>query len=146
MKKLNFNIHINAPTEKVWKTLWDDNTYRQWTSVFHEGSYAESDWKEGSKILFLSPEGSGMYSRIEKLIENGYMSFKHLGEVKNGVEQPENEESKTWAGAMENYTLKGNNNATLLSVDIDMMDAHEEFFSKAFPEALKKVKELSEAK
>ena len=66
METLKFHSTINAPKEKVWATLWNDNTYRQWTSVFSEGSYAESDWNEGSKILFLSPKGEGMFSVIDK--------------------------------------------------------------------------------
>ena len=57
MKTLNFSININAPKEKKWKTLWDDTTYRQWTRIFSEGSYAVSDWNEGSRVLFLSAEG-----------------------------------------------------------------------------------------
>ena len=55
MKKLQFSIEINAPKEKVWDTLWQDENYRKWTSVFIEGSFAESDWKEGGKIHFLTP-------------------------------------------------------------------------------------------
>lgn len=34
------------------------------------------------------------------------MSFKHLGTVKNGVEDFESEESRKWSGALENYHLK----------------------------------------
>ena len=37
--KIKFFNHINAPKEKVWKVLWDDSSYRKWTSVFMEGSY-----------------------------------------------------------------------------------------------------------
>lgn len=66
MEKLNFAVSINAPAEKVWKVLFDDATYRNWTSVFAPGSYAETDWKEGSKALFSDGKGSGMVSRIAK--------------------------------------------------------------------------------
>ncbi len=66
MKTLHFSIKIKAPREKVWQILWEDATYRQWTSVFNESSYAVSDWEEGSKIQFLSADGSGMYSLIDK--------------------------------------------------------------------------------
>ena len=105
MKRLNFSIQISAPKEKVWNVLWDDLTYRKWTSTFSEGSYAISDWKEGSKILFLSPNGEGMFSTIAKKIFYEFMSFKHLETVKGGEEQPDNEETKKWSGAMENYSL-----------------------------------------
>jgi uncharacterized protein YndB with AHSA1/START domain len=65
MEKMNFSIDINAPKEKVWNVLWDDNSYRKWTSPFAEGSYAKTDnWKEGSKVLFLGPSGDGMVSKV----------------------------------------------------------------------------------
>ena len=52
MKKLSFTIDIKAPKEKVWHSLWDEENYQSWTSVFCEGSYTVSDWNEGSKIYF----------------------------------------------------------------------------------------------
>jgi len=55
MNTLTFETQIDANTKKVWDTLWNDGTYRLWTAVFMEGSYAESNWEEGSPILFLSP-------------------------------------------------------------------------------------------
>lgn len=53
MKKLHFSIQIKAPKEKVWQTMLDDPTYRQWTRVFMPGSYFEGAWEEGSKIRFV---------------------------------------------------------------------------------------------
>lgn len=144
MEKINFSTSINAPKEKVWEILWDDDTYRKWTSVFTPGSYAESDWKEGSKILFLDGNGSGMVSKIETKRPNEFMSFKHLGEVKNGKEDTECDKVKGWAGAHENYTLKEVEGITELSVDIDMNDEYKEMFMKIFPKALEQVKILSE--
>ncbi|MBA2423398.1 MAG: SRPBCC domain-containing protein, partial [Chitinophagales bacterium] len=65
MQKLNFSTSINASKEKVWKTLWDDSSYRKWTGAFQEGSYAETDnWKEGSKVLFLDGKRNGMVSQV----------------------------------------------------------------------------------
>jgi hypothetical protein len=87
-------------------------TYRSWTSTFSEGSYAVSDWKDGSKILFLSANGDGMFSIIAKQVPNEFMSFKHLGIVKGGEEQPGNKETQKWSGAMENYTLREANGMT----------------------------------
>lgn len=144
MKKNKFSIEIKAPKEKVWDTLWNDDTYRKWTSVFSEGSYAQTDWKEGSKVLFLSPEGEGMYSTIAKKVTNELMSFKHLGVVKGGKEQPADDETKKWSGAMENYSLKEKERSTELTVEMDMTEEHEKYFSETFPKALEKVKSLAE--
>jgi hypothetical protein len=144
MITLNFSIRIKAPRDKVWTTLWEDQTYRQWTGAFSEGSYAVSDWKEGSKILFLSPSGEGMHSIIAMKIPNEFMSFKHLGIVKDGKEQAETEESKNWAGATENYTLLEQPDGTELVVAMDVTEEYEDYFKKTFPKALEKVKTLAE--
>jgi hypothetical protein len=144
MQKLEFKTTINASTEKVWNILWNDDTYRQWTSVFSEGSRAETDWNEGSKVLFLDGKGSGMVSTIAVKKPNEYMSFKHLGIVNNGVEDTESEQVKGWAGATENYTLKQVNGNTELTVDMDITDDFKDYFLKTMPNALDKVKELAE--
>ncbi len=144
MKKLVFSIHINAPKEKVWNVLWDDITYRKWTSTFGEGSYAVSDWEEGSKVLFLSADGGGMFSTIARKIPNEFMLFKHVGTVKGGEEQPESEEIKSWSGAMENYLLDEKNGVTELTVTIDITEDHEQYFKDTFPKALESVKALAE--
>ena len=139
MAKFDFSININAPREKVWDKLWSDEGYRRWTSVFTEGSYAESDWKEGSKIKFLSPNGSGMFGIIKKRIDNERMTFEHRGEIKEGKE-----EAKDWAGAIEDYSLKDQNGMTELIVEMDMNEEFMEYFNNTFPKALQKVKEISE--
>lgn len=144
MKQLSYSIQINAPKEKVWSTLLDDTTYRQWTSVFHEGSYAVGDWKEGSKILFLGPEGSGMTSRIFRHVPNEFISIQHLGTVKNGIEDFDSEETKKWSGALENYSVNEKNGLTTLQVDMDATEDFEAYFQSTWPKALGKVKQLAE--
>lgn len=145
MEKINFSTDINASREKVWEMLWNLDAYRAWTSAFTEGSYAKTDnWKEGSKVLFLDPKGSGMVSMVAANKPNEYMSFKHLGEVKDGVEDTTSDSVKAWAGATENYTLKGDNGTTTLSVDMDITDEYKEMFEKMWPKALEKVKALAE--
>lgn len=145
MEKLNFSVHINAPKEKVWSILWEDATYRIWTSPFCEGSYAVSDWNEGSKVLFLSPGGSGMVSKIAVKRPNEYMSFEHIGEVKNGVEDTTSEQVKQWQGSTENYTLETAVNGTILKVDMDTSEEFKDYLLKAWPQALDKLKDLAEA-
>ncbi len=139
MNTLKFSKEIYAPKEKVWEKLWSDAGYRQWTAAFTEGSYAESDWKQGSKVLFLSPGGDGMYSIIETKIPNDQMIFKHMGEIKNGVEDP-----KDWGGARERYFLEGNNGKTILTVELDSAGEMDEYFKTTFPKALDLVKKISE--
>ena len=145
MQRLHFTQTIRAPKEKVWDVLWNDNTYREWTSIFSEGSYAVSDWNEGDKISFLSPKGDGMYSSIQKKVPHELMSFRHLGAIKDGKEQPEDEETKKWSGAVEEYSLKERDGVTELTVEMDVTDDHIDYFHKTFPQALERVKSLSES-
>ena len=145
MEKINFSTSINAPKEKVWKVLWEDSNYRNWTSVFAEGSYAKTDnWKEGSKVLFLDGKGSGMVSMVAANKPHEFMSFRHLGVVKEGVEDITSEQVKEWAGALESYTLNGTNGKTQLTVEMDITDEFKDYFNNTWPKALEKVKELSE--
>jgi hypothetical protein len=146
MNKLNFNISIDAPGEKVWEALWGLQNYPQWTAPFAEGSNVKTDgWKKGSKVLFVGPDGSGMVAYVEDNIPNEYMSFKHVGMIdKDGVEDMESPKVKEWAGAHENYTLKSSNGKTDLIVDMDINGDYIDYFQEAWPKALDKVKELAE--
>ena len=147
MIKQEFKIEINAPREKVWDVLWNDETYPKWTNVFCEGTYAESDWKEGSKIHFLSPNGEGMNSIIDRKIDNEYMAFKHLSELKHFKEMPIDDAAQEWTGAMETYKLTQQNNSnTVLEVKMDTVEKYAEYFNNTFPKGLEMVKQLSENK
>ncbi len=139
MKKIEFNITINAPREKVWNALWEDKNYRKWTSAFAEGSNAQSDWKEGSKVHFNDGKGNGMYSIIETKIGNTQMTFRHLGEIKDGKETP-----GTWGESRESYFLTENNGKTDLKVELDTLPDWEGYMNETFPKALALLKEIAE--
>lgn len=134
---LKFEETISATPNKVWSVLWADETYRQWTAVFAVGSYAESDWREGSDIRFLNPEGSGMLSVIEKRVENQVMVFKHLKDIINGELK-----DTTWSGATESYELISENGITRLIVELQSTEGPLAYFKETFPKALIVVKEL----
>jgi uncharacterized protein YndB with AHSA1/START domain len=145
MQKMNFSIRIKASKEKVWNSLWEFFHYQTWTSVFTEGSTVKTDdWKEGSKVLFLDGNGSGMVSMVAANRRNEYMSFKHLGMITNGTEDTTSDAVKEWAGAMENYTLKEENGQTTLSIESDTSEEYREILEKMWPAALEKLKGLAE--
>ena len=144
MENQTFKILIDAPKEKVWDILWSEVSYQEWTSVFSPGSRAESDWKEGDKILFLDGNNNGMVSIIAAKKPYSFMSFKHLGEVHGGVEDLESEKMKGWAGALENYRLKSVDGKTELTVDMDMTEEFKDYFVETWPKALEKLKSLAE--
>ena len=141
INRLHFSIEIKAEKSQIWKALWDDPSYRDWTAVFFEGSYAVTEnWEEGSKVLFLGPDQSGIYSIIEKHVPNSTMEFKHIGNVLKGKEQPLDDEARSWSGTTEVYTLKESKDASILHVDIDVLEEHLDFMKEAFPKALERIK------
>lgn len=144
MKILQFKIEIKASPATVWNALWEISNYNQWARVFSKGSTAVSDWKEGSSILFIDDHQNGMYSIINQMVPNELMSFKHIGILKNGKEEPLDEESKKWTGAMENYILIDLKDATQLEVSMDIPEDFEDYFNLKFPQALEIVKKIAE--
>ena len=150
MQQLHFSKQINAPREKVWRTLLDDATYRQWTSVFNPGgSFYKGDWSTGSKMLFIGPDPKtgiegGMVSRISENREPEYLSIEHVGMLVQGVEDTTSEEVKKWVPAFENYTLNEKDGGTELLIDININEAMAEELINMWPEALEKLKLLAE--
>ncbi len=145
MQNLLFKISINAPAEKVWKCLWEMENYTKWTSVFCLGSYYKTDsFEQGNKIHLIAPNGGGMYSILEKIVENELLVFKHLGELENFEELPIDEKTQGWTNALESYELKQIGNEIELTIQVETAEEYVAHMNKTFPLALKELKILSE--
>ena len=146
MKRLHYEITIAAPRDTVWRTMIEPDTYRAWTTAFAEGSYYEGGWEQGDRIRFLGPDGSGgITSEIAESRRPEFISIRHLGIIKDGVDDTESEEARKWAPAYENYTFEdAGSGATHLSVDLDVTPEFEAMMNEAWPKALAKLRELSE--
>lgn len=148
METIQFTIQINANKQKVWNTMLEDKTYRQWTAAFHEGSYYEGSWEQGSEIRFLGPAEDGklggMYSKIKENRKHEYISIEHLGMVKDGVIDTTSEEVKKWTPAFENYTFTEKGNQTEVKVEMQVVSEYKAMFEEMWPRALKTLKDLSE--
>ena len=144
MKKLHLTILINAPKKKVWHTMLDPEGFKIWTALFCEGSYFEGSWNKGEKIRFLTPDGNGMTSMIAENKPFEFVSIKHLGIIKEGVDDLESPDSKTWANVFENYTFTERDGATEVKVEMDVPPEYEEFMNRTWPKALARLKEICE--
>jgi len=146
MSSIHFSITIKAPKEKVWNAMLQQETYRIWTAEFGEGSHFEGSWEQGQKIRFLGDDGSGgMTSVIAENQPYRYLSIKHLGLIKDGIDDTESTEAKTWASAYENYTFAERGDSTELKVEMSGIPAEfEQYMTDAWPKALAKLKSLCE--
>lgn len=145
MSSIHSSIIIKAPKEKVWNAMLQQETYRIWTAEFMEGCYYEGSWEQGQKIRFLGPGGSGITSVIAENQPYRFLSIKHLGIIKNGIDDTENPEAKVWSSAYENYTFAERDGSTELKVEMTGIPAEDEqIMADLWPKALARLKSLCE--
>ena len=148
-EKLHFEIEINVPVKKAWDTMLEPETYKEWTAPFDPSSTYEGSWEKDSKIRFLSESGDGMTSEIAENIPHKFISIRHLGIIKNGVDDTTSEEAKQWIPAFENYTFTDKGAETKLEVDLEMVATPKskemiEMFEDMWQKALQKLREICE--
>ncbi|WP_432486224.1 SRPBCC family protein [Kineococcus esterisolvens] len=137
-------IDVDAPRERVWEVLTGEVTYRQWTAEFAEGSYAETDWQEGSSVRFLGPDGTGLVGRILASRRPELLDIEYTGVVGGGGDDTESKQARLWSGTHETYRLAEAGGGTLLAISAPMEDAYYDDMVGAWDRALAIVKELAE--
>lgn len=142
MNEAQFSIEIKATKEQVWDTLWQDKSLREWAGIIDPGTHLVGDMKEGNEVQFISANGYGVTSLVEKLILNEFLLLKHQTDTQeDGKRERENE----WSGGKESYSLVEENGVTTLTVVFDVPPGMEEYFKVNYPRALARVKELAES-
>lgn len=145
MKRIHFEIHINALRRNVWNAMLEPDTYNQWTAEFTEGSHYKGSWEQGAHIRFLDPAGNGMVAVIDRNVPFEHISVKHIGMMKNGVEDVDSEEVRRWTPAFENYSFFDSGNGTRLQIEMDVTPEFESYMQTAWPKALARLKSICEA-
>ncbi len=142
MKEMQLFTEIIAAKEKVWDTLWEDATFRQWAGIIDPGTYMKGELKEGSEVEFISAEnGYGVTSLVEKVVPNEFLLLRHHADTQDAGTA---ERDKQWTGGAETYELSGSSHTTLLTVTFDVPTELEDYFKDTYPKALEKVKTLAE--
>lgn len=145
-QRLHFTVCIDAPRQRVWDTLFDPQSYSEWTAPFCEGSSYEGSWESGTKMRFLTPSGDGMVAEIAERRPGEFLSVRHLGEIRQGVEDTHSPQVRGWAPAYENFSLSERaSGGTELRVDLDTTPAYAQFMQDTYPRALQRLQALCEA-
>lgn len=144
MEEMQFTVEIHANKQKVWETLWQDETFREWADIIDPGTYMVGELKEGNEVQFISAEnGYGVTSLVEKFVENELLLLRHQADTQ---ENGERERDKEWTGGKESYVLTENDGVTTLIAAFDVPPELEEYFKDNYPKALEQVKILAERK
>jgi len=144
IRKLVFDIEIQAPASKVWQMLWEGENYTRWTEPFCPGTYIEGELKQGERVHLLSPSGEGMYSDIAFYRKNELLIFQHIGMLKDKMEIPLNDKTERWTGSFESYRLTEKDGKTHLRVEVDAIEDYYDYMKNTFPLALNRLREISE--
>ena len=144
MHELQFSIDITAAKERVWNTLWEDKTLREWAGIIDPGTYMTGNLKEGHEVQFISAaNGYGVTSLVEKLILNEFLLLRHSADTPEAGQQGR---EKQWTGGKESYSLAEKGGVTTLTVVFDVPPELEEYFKTTYPKALQRIKALAEGK
>ena len=142
MKELQFSVDIHATKERVWDTLWQDKTLRQWAGIIDPGTYMIGELKEGHEVQFISAEnGYGVTSLVERLMPGEFLLLRHHADTQSSGKQ---EREKEWTGGKESYSLAEKDSITTLITAFDVPPDLEEYFIVNYPKALEQVKILAE--
>jgi uncharacterized protein YndB with AHSA1/START domain len=141
MKEMQFTVEIHATKQKVWDTLWQDQTFRQWAGIIDPGTYMVGGLKEGNEVQFISGNGYGVTSLVEELTPGEFLLLRHHADTQ---ESGKREREDQWTGGKESYSLSEQDGATTLTAAFDVPPELEEMFKDLYPKALERVKELAE--
>jgi len=151
MEKIHFHASIDAPVDTVWRTMLEPDSYRQWTSAFHEGSYYVGDWEVGSEIRFLGPADAaglsvgGMLGHIVANRPLEYVSIEYDGQVLDGVDDTTSPIARAIAGTHESYTFREEDGVTTVTVEMDADPEMAEMLTAAWPIALDQLTTIAES-
>ena len=143
-KKIQKSISIEAPDNKVWTVLLEDEFTREWYSEFGAGTFAVTDWQVGSKAVFQDNTNSGLIGRVIANTPRQLLSVEYEGILHNGMEDYESELASQVRGGRETYYLTSEGNRSALSIECDMSEDMFEPMSTSWDKALLKVKQLAE--
>jgi uncharacterized protein YndB with AHSA1/START domain len=145
MEKLKFIISIACDKQKVWNTMLQPETYKEWIAASWPDSFYTGQWVENENICFISEDGSGTLTHIESLVPYTFVSAKHIAILgAGGIEDKESEFAKNWIGITESYTFNSTQEGTDLIIDIETPEKWAKMFTDGWPNALSKLKAMCE--
>ena len=143
-KTFKTHVHIHAPASKVWEVLFSKDVFKIWASEFSKGSEVETDWKQGSKVVFKDASNSGLVGEIIENIPNESMVIEFNAELVDGKEVKDSESAKNFIGAREGYFIAEHGGMTHLDVVSEIPESMFDEMSNSWEKALEKIIALAE--
>src|SRR5437868_4049425 len=137
MEKLEFEIDIAASKQKVWDTMFNPETYKEWVNVSWPGSYYEGTWKQGENLRFISPGQGGTLATLVECRPYEFILAKHIAVINaDGSEDRNSDVAKGWIGTTESYAFTGSNGKTELKTWMNTSPEWAKMFTDGWSRAL----------
>ena len=145
MKHLEFTAQINSAKKKVWDTMLQPDTYKQWVNVSWPGSYYQGRWAKGENLKFLSPGHGGTLANLVECTPYDTILARHIAIIKSdGTEDRNDAIAPGWIGTTERYSFTERDGKTTATITIETTPEWESMFKDGWPTALAKLKEICE--
>ena len=145
MEHLEYKVVISAPAKKVWETMLQEETYKQWVAKSWPNSFYEGEWVKGEKIRFIGPDGSGTLAELVEVKPYEKVFARHIAVLgPGGTEDRTSEVAKGWIGIIEAYKFTEHLGKTTLTVSMETPPEWKKMFDEGWPGALEDLKELTE--
>jgi hypothetical protein len=145
MAALEFAITIRAPLNRVWDTMLAPASYVQWARAFSPNSTYQGSWTEGETMTFLDPDLGGTRAVLDIVEAHERIEARHVAIIDaSGAADDATEFAEKWIGTLERYRFEETAGETTLSIDIETHDDFVEMFSRAWPVALHRLRNLCE--
>ncbi|QEL04424.1 SRPBCC domain-containing protein [Olivibacter sp. LS-1] len=133
----NKSIRIRASLKNIWDIVLNPNN--QWGTAFGGGAIAETDWNEGSLIIWRDAENNiGATGVVEVHRPEEYLQLHYYDDVE--------QKPKTALGDYyEKYRIVPDKDGYILSIEVGKMAKSDiPFHQKMWDDAINIIKELSE--
>jgi uncharacterized protein YndB with AHSA1/START domain len=145
MEHLEYKVVISAPAKKVWDTMLQKETYKQWVAKSWPGSFYEGKWAKGEKIRFIGPEGSGTLAELVEMKPYERVLARHIAVLlPGGVEDRTSDVANGWVGITEEYRFAEHLGKTTVTVFIETSPQWSKMFDEGWPTALEELKKIAE--
>jgi uncharacterized protein YndB with AHSA1/START domain len=147
MEHLEYKVVISAPAKKVWETMLQEETYKQWVAKSWPDSFYEGKWIKGEKIRFIGPDGSGTLADLVEVKPYERIFARHVAVLgPGGTEDRTSEVAKGWIGITEEYKFSEQAGKTTVTVSIETNPEWRKMFDDGWPTALQELKRIAERK
>lgn len=131
-------ITINASLKNVWETIVNPN--HDWAMAFGGGALAETDWKQGSKIVWTDLEGNVGANGIIEVADGKLLQLHYYDDLDPNTTAPLGEYYET-------FLLVPKDNGVQLEVETGKLQKHYlNMQDKMWDDALEAIKKTAETK